>query len=137
MSKIELPATISSLPKALDFFREEGATHGLGENAIYQMEIALEEALVNIMLYAYPEPSPEHTFTLEILGDAKECRLIITDSGIAFDPTAHVPDTDIESEDRDVGGLGIFFIYKYADRVEYVRLGNTNQLTLFRGRSTN
>ena len=134
MSKIELPAIISSLPKALDFLREQGATHGLVENSIYQMEIALEEAIVNIMLYAYPEPSSEQRFSLEILGDAKECRLIITDSGLAFDPTAHVPDTDIESEDRDVGGLGIFFIYKYADRVAYVRLGNTNQLTLFKNR---
>ena len=131
MSKCTLPATISSLPKALEFLRTHAATHGLSENSIYQLEIATEEALVNIMLYGYPHPDPANTITLEILADATHCRLILTDEGIPFDPTEHVPDTDTTA---DPGGLGIFFIYKYTDKVAYERLGPSNQLTLFKKR---
>lgn len=131
MSKLTIPATISSLPKALEFLREHAVTHGLSENSIYQLEIATEEALVNTMLYGYPHPDAAHTITLEILADATDCRLVLTDNGIPFNPTEHVPDPDTTA---DPGGLGIFFIYKYTDRVAYERLGASNQLTLFKRR---
>jgi len=131
MSKLTLQATISSLPKALEFLRAEAATHGLSDNSIYQLEIATEEAIVNTMLYGYPCPDPNNTITLEILADATYCRLIITDHGIPFDPTQHVPDPDTTA---DPGGLGIFFIYKYTDKVTYERLGSLNQLTLLKER---
>lgn len=132
MPKLTLQATISSLPKALEFLRFHAATHGLSENSIYQLEIATEEAVVNTMLHGYPSPDPNNTITLEILADATYCHLILTDNGIPFDPTQHVPDTDTTA---DPGGLGIFFIYKYTDNVSYERLGSTNQLTLLKKRS--
>lgn len=136
MSKLDLTAQIAALPKALAFLRSEAASHGLSESSIYQMEIALEEALVNIMLYAYPSPMADAPVSIEVLADAEFCRLIITDEGIPFNPVEHVPEVavDGDAEERDIGGLGIFFIYKYTDCVEYVRLGNQNQLTLSKRR---
>lgn len=131
MSKLTLQATISSLPKALEFIRTHAATHGLCENSIYQLEIAAEEAIVNTMLYGYPHPDPNNMITVEVLADATDCFLILTDEGVPFDPTQHVPDPDTTAEP---GGLGIFFIYKYTDRVSYERLGSSNQLTLFKKR---
>lgn len=136
MSQIELTAHVGHLTKALAFVREKAAEAGLNSNAIYQLEIAVEEALVNVMLYAYPNPAENSPIGLEVLASGDACQVIITDLGGPFDPTEHVPevDNDAEAEERDLGGLGIFFMYKYADAIRYVRLNKTNQLTLIKNK---
>jgi anti-sigma regulatory factor (Ser/Thr protein kinase) len=130
MSKLEIQATISALHEALAFIRIEAGKHGLSENSTYQLEIAAEEALVNAMLHGYPEPGPQNRILIEVLSDADTCKLILTDRGVPFNPTENVPEIDEESSEREVGGLGIYFIYKYTDGVSYERLGLENQLTL-------
>jgi anti-sigma regulatory factor (Ser/Thr protein kinase) len=90
------------------------------------INLAIEEAVTNVMLYAYPNSSgkvivefhPPMTFT-------------ITDSGIPFDPTKK-PEVDISlsAEEREIGGLGIHLVRQIMDEVKYERKNNQNILTL-------
>ena len=90
------------------------------------INLALEEAVTNVMLYAYPdgpgrvlvEFTPPMTFT-------------ITDSGIPFDPTKKEDaDISLSAEERPIGGLGIFLVRQIMDEVSYERKDNKNILTL-------
>ena len=52
----------------------------------------------------------------------KELRFILSDSGVAFDPTA-APEADItlDVSERPIGGLGIFLVRNIMDEVTYTR----------------
>lgn len=92
--------------------------------------LALEEAVSNVMLYAYPE-----TTSGQVLVEADKTNnqvvFTITDSGIPFDPTEQQePDITLSAEERPIGGLGIFLVRKIMDSIRYERKDDKNILTL-------
>ena len=53
------------------------------------------------------------------------------DDGIAFDPTKMPPpDLDLDIDDREPGGLGLFMVTEMSDSVEYARIDGHNHLTV-------
>ena len=103
---------------------------GFDANTTLQMNLALEEAVVNVMNYAYPKGT---TGTVNIEAQANDVRLkfTISDSGKRFDPTTVASvDTSLSAEDRSIGGLGIFLVRQLMDSVNYERIGGFNVLTL-------
>jgi serine phosphatase RsbU (regulator of sigma subunit)/anti-sigma regulatory factor (Ser/Thr protein kinase) len=95
-----------------------------------RLRLGLEEIVVNVMSYAYPEGQDGYV-DIEACSDGKELTLTVSDGGIEFDPTAvAAPDTDLAAEDRDQGGLGILLARSMMDYVGYERAGDKNVLTL-------
>ncbi len=102
------------------------------------INLALEEAVTNVMLYAYPNSSGkvvvEFSKAVSIQPSAVSIQYLvftITDSGIPFDPTQK-PEVDISlsAEEREIGGLGIHLVRQIMDEVKYERKNNQNILTL-------
>jgi len=104
-------------------------TQGFGEEEVSRMELAAEEALVNVFRYAYPEEPGDVEMTCKLEEDRFTIEII--DSGIPFDVTA-MPDPKVAGgvHEREPGGLGIFFIKKVIDEVQYRRKNDRNILTL-------
>ena len=96
------------------------------------LNLVLEEAVVNVIQYAYPE-GEEGTLTIEVEWKAEEniLQFTLSDGGKPFDPTA-VPDADtsLSVEERPIGGLGIFLIRQMMDCVEYRYYYNRNTLVM-------
>ncbi|MFP4481202.1 MAG: ATP-binding protein [Thermovirgaceae bacterium] len=94
------------------------------------LELALEEALVNICTYAYKEPP--RVVTVRILQDEKRFGVNLADEGIPFDPLEGVPKPDVDAplEERSQGGLGVLLIRRVMDEVHYRREGGRNILSL-------
>ena len=101
------------------------------------INLAIEEAVTNVMLYAYPgqHGSVLVEFTKMIDPQTSEARAVftITDSGIPFDPTQK-PDADISlsAEEREIGGLGIHLVRQIMSDVKYERREEKNILTLIK-----
>jgi sigma-B regulation protein RsbU (phosphoserine phosphatase) len=98
------------------------------------INLALEEAVSNVMLYAYPGRNDGKVFVeFAKAKDEQGEKLIFTisDSGIPFDPTAK-PEADItlSAEERAIGGLGIHLVRKLMDEIRYERQDGKNILTL-------
>ena len=95
-----------------------------------QMNLALEEAITNVILYAYPEGTDGEVLLEAYVGE-HSLAFTISDHGKAFDPTAH-EDVDVNQnlEDRPIGGLGIHLIRNIMDSVRYERIGDKNILYL-------
>ena len=94
------------------------------------MTLAIEEAVANVMNYAYPKGD---IGTIEINASLHDGQLSFTikDCGTPFDPTqAKETDISLGAEDRDIGGLGIHLIRKIMDTMEYHHNGSQNILTL-------
>ena len=94
------------------------------------INLALEEAVVNVMNYAYPGRSGQVLVEYEKTDKAV---FTITDSGIPFDPTQQAEaDTSLSAEERPIGGLGIFLVRQLMDEVRYERIDDKNVLTLIK-----
>ena len=121
---------ISEISKLAIFIEELGEELNLTPDLVFNLNLVLEEAVSNVILYAYPKE--EHQ-TISLIAKKKENQLIfvLTDSGKEFDPT-QAPDADItlSAEDRPIGGLGIFLIRQIMNTVEYQRIDGKNVLTL-------
>ena len=107
---------------------------GLGLPQVLEMTInlALEEAVSNVMLYAYPKDKSG-----QVLIEAERCEksivFIISDNGIPFDPTnQEEPDITLPAEERAIGGLGIHLVRQIMDEIKYERKDNKNILTLIK-----
>lgn len=94
------------------------------------VNLAIEEAVANVMNYAYPDGTSANIL-LEVVGDGEELTFVLRDNGIAFDPTT-APEVDITlpAEQRTVGGLGIHLIRHYMDAFSYERVDDQNVLTM-------
>lgn len=130
LCRIQLPAELKSLPLFMERVIECAAGSGIGEHKVGAMELALEEAIVNIVKYS--SSAPHSVITVECgLTSESEFTIKIIDDGPEFDPLERsAPDTDADINDRPIGGLGIFFIKEMTDGVTYTRQSNQNILTI-------
>ena len=95
-----------------------------------KLNLALEEAVVNVMNYAYPQGTVGD-INIEAKGDDNLLEFIISDTGTPFNPTAQAGvDTALSAEERPIGGLGIHLVRQIMDSVSYERIDNRNVLTL-------
>ncbi len=93
------------------------------------INLALEESVTNVMLYAYPDGPGK--VLIESEKDSKKITFVISDHGIPFDPTQS-PEADISlsAEERAIGGLGIHLVRQIMDEIRYERKDDMNVLTL-------
>ena len=127
---IELRNQIGEISRMATFLEEMGEELNLSPEVSFNIHLALEEAVTNVIMYAYPQDE-EHTFTLSVRHIDNRLIFKIIDSGKEFDPTLH-PEADVtlSLEDRPIGGLGIFLIRSIMQVVEYSRVEDKNILTM-------
>ena len=103
---------------------------GLSPEVSFNVHLALEEAVTNVIMYAFPE-GEEHEFMLTVRRADNSLIFNVIDSGREFDPTLQ-PDADVtlSLEERPIGGLGIFLIRRIMQNVEYHRVDGKNVLTM-------
>lgn len=128
--RLTLPNDVKTVPQLASFVEEVAESHGADLSVTMSLNLALEEAVVNVMNYAYPKD----TFgEINITASFSDNSLIFTisDAGTPFDPTkVSDPDTLLSAEDRPIGGLGIHLVRQIMDEVCYIYENGHNILTL-------
>jgi len=129
LTRLKMSAKLENLGRFIESVSDCAKARGFEQEEIRKIELAAEEALVNIFRYAYPERPGDVEVSCKL--DEGRFTLEIIDSGIPFDLTA-IPDPDVTAgiQERETGGLGIFFIKKMMDEVRYRRENDQNILTL-------
>ncbi len=113
-----------------NFMKEVAEKLGIAQPLAGKLRLAVEEAVVNVMEYAYPA-GKEGVVEIKVMSDGDTMRMTIADSGIPFDPTAREKaDTTLTAEDRQIGGLGILLVRDLMDTINYEREKGRNILTL-------
>lgn len=127
---IVLPNDVKEVSKLTAFVEEVCEAMGLDGALTAQLTLAIEEAVVNVMKYAYP-PQKRGDVTIEAQSNDLRLKFTIIDSGMPFDPTVRAEvDTTLSAEDRPIGGLGIHLVRKIMDSINYERVDSLNVLTL-------
>ena len=128
--KLVLTNEIAEINKLALFIEELGEELNLTPELVFNLNLVLEEAVSNVILYAYPKEEHQEIVLTTKISD-KSLIFVLTDSGKEFDPT-QAPDADVtlSAEEREIGGLGIFLIRQIMNKVEYQRIEGKNVLTL-------
>ena len=127
---IVLPNDTQEVPRLNAFVDEVCKSVGFDEGKTMEIKVAVEEAVINVMNYAYP-PEQRGDVTIEAASNDIRLKFTIIDSGKPFDPTVqNEVDTTLSAEARSIGGLGIHLIRQNMDSINYERVDNLNVLTL-------
>lgn len=129
---MQVPAQRSALGPAQQRLTAFLASHGVGAKALYASELVLEELLANVIHQADLtgiDPS------IEVRADLQPQRgavvLQVSDSGPAFDPTAHAdPVLPVSIDAARPGGLGLMLVRRWSDGIAYQRDGGRNRVTV-------
>lgn len=121
---------IQELEKLKTFIISSLEKINVSSTVVAQLRLALEETVVNVINYAYPN-NMKGDIRVNMKYDGKSIKVVIADEGVAFDPTqAAQVDTTLSAKDRPIGGLGILLVRELMDTVNYERINDKNVLTL-------
>ena len=130
--KLTLNCDLNRIPELSDFIESITQRLEMDPMVTGQVQLAVEEAVVNVMTYAYPERKKGFV-TIKAMSDGHELRLVVIDSGRAFDPTSkEKADVSLSLEDRPIGGLGIFLVRELMDTINYERVDGRNILMMIK-----
>lgn len=130
LSHIKLPARLEYLQTFVDFVSSCAGEQGFSQKRINEIELATEEALVNIFNYAYKEREGEVEIICK-LDKNNNFILEIVDSGFPFNVlSVEDPDITADISERQIGGLGVLLMKKLTDSVQYRYEGDKNILSL-------
>ena len=113
------PAKVSSLAEIGSYVTQIAERAGLDARAVYAVQMAVDEACSNIIEHAYKD---QEDGTIECTWEVTSKGLAVTlcDQGAHFDPLCvGEPDVCTPLAERSLGGLGIYFIRKLMDEVQY------------------
>lgn len=131
---LKLKTTLADLSVLDEALTEVADADDWPEKITTQLRLVLEELVVNIIHYGHEDEEGDvlHDIEVVLVADAQMVAVEIIDDGKPFDPLqdAHVPDVDLDIEDRPIGGLGIHLVQKLTDKVEYSREQNLNKLRI-------
>ena len=128
--KLILKNQVGELERVNQFIEEIGGELGLDMELQMNLNLVIEEMVVNVISYAYPEGK---TAEIELMAesDGKELTFVLSDRGKEFDPTlSQSADMDQNPAERDLGGMGIFIVRNIMNEVTYQRLEGKNLLTM-------
>ena len=109
---------------------EDGTMRDLAPDLSFAVQVCLEEAVANIIMYSVAKDAPlEIALELDRTDQALVAR--IEDNGSAFDPTrAPRPTVPASLSLAQVGNLGIHLMRSFAGGMRYERRDNRNRLTM-------
>lgn len=138
MNTLTITAKLDKLPELMDYVKNIGLSHHADAEQLMAIELAVEEIVVNIISYAYPENSPG---TIELsyqFTDTAQLIICISDNGKPYNPiTKAAPDINADIEQRSIGGLGIFLSKQMMDHVYYENKQQKNIITLVKNLNSN
>jgi serine/threonine-protein kinase RsbW len=127
---LTLRANVASLTAAMEFVRNGALEANLPEARIAELDLLIEEAVMNVFRYAYPDGTGHVMLTYSVPAPGT-LSVEIADQGIEFDPLAATPpDLTLSLDQRSIGGLGIFLLRTLATTVTYRREAGWNRLTV-------
>ncbi len=118
---------LSRLAERLSDFGREA---GFPPSVIFQVQLALDEIVTNIISYGYTDEDEHH---IRVRLDRQNGSLVITveDNARAFNPLdVPTPDLSASLNDRPIGGLGIHLVRRVMDALTYRREQDRNILVL-------
>ncbi len=131
MREWTLDATVENIGPMLEFIGSYLDSLNCPMKAQVQLNIAADELLSNIARYAYQPSVGPVTVCAEVMREPLAVVLTFIDRGRPFDPLKSTdPDISLSSDERELGGLGIYIVKKSMDEITYAYQEGRNILRI-------
>jgi anti-sigma regulatory factor (Ser/Thr protein kinase) len=127
--QIALPAETNSLLTIRTFIEDACSQAGLDDQTSYDIKLAVDEACMNIVEHGYAGVDPG-SIVVSLQYGARKLVVRITDFGHPFEPSEPPPPDPEAMLTGEPGGIGLYFIYRSVDSVNYEATESCNTLTL-------
>ncbi len=126
-----LAATEENIDKVNDFLNKFLGELGFSERIQWKTRLAVEELYVNIASYAYGPETGDVEIRVTGVEHPTGVAISLIDGGMQYNPLEREdPDVDLPTEQRRIGGLGIFIVKQYVDDISYEYKDGKNILTI-------
>lgn len=131
---LDVTSRPENLARIAEFIGAVTANFGMTEHEAYYIQMAVDDAVTNIIEHAYQAQEGP----IEVIAERRGDDFIVTlrDHGRPFDPNLVTePDIHAPLDERAIGGLGLYFMRKIMDQVDF-RFGDEgwNELIMVRRR---
>ena len=124
---LKVRAVIGNVPLAIDYVTECAEAAGFDARALYEIQLAVDEACANVVDHAYQGMEPGEFEVSCSFGEAS-MTIDVRDWGRGFEPNeVEQPDVEAPLEERSLGGLGLYIVNRVMDEVEFTfdpKVGN-------------
>jgi anti-sigma regulatory factor (Ser/Thr protein kinase) len=129
-TRIVIRNNVADLAALTTAMERVGAEHRIPEESLFQLQVALDEMVSNVIKYAWPEASA-HDIEISITARVDGVEVEIIDEGRMFDPrNAPKRDKPLPGRRPQAGGVGVQMTKQLVDRIGYARIGNRNHTKL-------
>ena len=130
-SSLRLQGEIEQVRHACEFVVNFAHKAGLGDDSVFQCQLAIEEIFTNIVEHGYQHNGTDKSIEIACLSDGDKIFISITDEAPPFNPLElESPDTNASLWERGNGGWGVHFVRKFMDDIQYRLHEGRNQLIL-------
>lgn len=130
--RLVVPNQLSAVRHMSDWLDSVIRKMGMAEEVIFKFDLCANEAVTNIISYAYPK-NGDHEIGLNLRLESGTLSLEIEDDGLPFNPLERAPHIQPDTiEEAKIGGLGIDLIRKFMDECHYTRHQGKNILKMTR-----
>ena len=129
--QLTINSDMANLEQVSDFVLEMARQLQLAEQTTDHVQMAVDEAVTNVMEHAYGGRT-DGRIDIKVHATERVLQIEIRDQGEPFDPnTIQEPNIHTPLSERAIGGLGVFFMRKLMDEVEFARdrRGNLTRMT--------
>ncbi|MFV2033309.1 MAG: ATP-binding protein [Gammaproteobacteria bacterium] len=139
--QITLQASLENLDKVRRFVRQSGAGLGIVPEAVFELQLAVNEAVSNIVQHGYGGQTGcadagcidiNNEVSIEMASRRDAVEVKIKDRAKPFnDATGAEPMLATPLNERPYGGMGLYLIHQVTDKVEFSHVpGQGNELRL-------
>jgi anti-sigma regulatory factor (Ser/Thr protein kinase) len=130
--KVTLKNQLAEIERVSHVVEAFGKQHGLAPRVVFEVNLALDEILTNVISYAHDDGA-EHDIAVRLSLAERELRIEVEDDGRPFNPLEVAePDITLPPENRSIGGLGLRLVRKLMTSLAYRREGGKNVFVMRR-----
>ena len=118
MVKLVIPSKLTELPGVQQAIIEPAQAHGYGQEEVFAIRLALDEAVTNAIHHGNGNDPSKHV-TIEYQVDDQAVRINVTDEGCGFCPKT-LPDPTLEDNLATPHGRGVMLIQSYMTEVSFM-----------------
>ena len=125
---LSMSASMDDIGALEPFVAQAAQQAGLDDREAKRLRLSVEEAVANVINHGQAT-----AITLQASVEDSQLVLIIDDDGQPFDPTVEsTTDFSVPANQRPPGGLGIMFLHKMTDGLDYQRVDGHNILKILK-----
>jgi len=125
---LSMSASMDDIGALEPFIAQAAQQAGIEERETKRLRLAVEEAVANIINHG-------QATTIALVASVEDSQVVLTidDDGLPFDPTVDsTTDLSVPADQRPPGGLGIMYLHKMTDGLDYQRVDGHNILKIIK-----